>query len=105
MKQTKPKFDINYYDKSKYVMHCDTAEKANIFCKYLHKLGRKWFGGQSYASNSYWDAFKEDTCYDFWDNTFEKLSADTVLTILEFDDFDELTVIGNIHDNPELLDG
>ena len=25
-------------------------------------------------------------------------------TSLEFDDFDELTVIGNIHDNPELLE-
>lgn len=43
----KPKFNIEDY-KDKYVMHCDTKEKANAFCKYLYSVGRKWTSDCSY---------------------------------------------------------
>lgn len=41
------KFSLDYYE-GKYAMHCDTKEKAEIFCNYLHKMGRTWRNGKSY---------------------------------------------------------
>lgn len=58
------KFNIDDY-KGKYVMHCKTKEEAEIFCKYLHSIGRTWNNGDSYLSKSYWDRYKESMCYSF----------------------------------------
>lgn len=34
---------FNIFDyQGKYAMHCDTEEKAKIFCKYLDSFGMKW---------------------------------------------------------------
>lgn len=43
---SKKTFDINNY-KGKYVMHCDTKYKANIFCEYLNSLDRKRNNGNA----------------------------------------------------------
>jgi hypothetical protein len=69
----KPKFNIEDY-KGKYVMHCDTKEKANAFYKKIH---------DDYYND--WQSFEENTCYridakEFYD--------ENDYTILEFDNFD-----------------
>ena len=40
------RFNIEDY-KGNYVMHCKTEEEAEIFCKYLHSIGRTWSTGVS----------------------------------------------------------
>ena len=57
------------------VLH-DSGYMLNGVVKYYAKCGGWWYWGKKRFGSS-----------------------------LEFDGFDELTVIGNIHDNPELLDG
>ena len=84
----KKKFDINDY-KGKYVMHCDTEEKANTFCKYLDSIGRKWCDGNSYLKVNEWNKYKKDTCYNFNYGSFcdyNHYCNDYI--ILEFDNFD-----------------
>src|SRR5574344_1421922 len=60
----KPRFNIEDY-KDKYVMHCNTEEKANVFCKYLNSVGRKWNSDCSYLEANEWAYYEEDTCYNF----------------------------------------
>ena len=44
VKQANPKFRLEDYQEN-YVMHCDTEEKAKIFCDFLHDAGRMWNSG------------------------------------------------------------
>jgi len=84
----KPIFKLENYP-GKVVMHCNTAEKADIFCWFLHYAGRKWFNGEKYAENTAWDIIEERTCYDFNRGFFGlkgRLERENY-KVLEFDDF------------------
>lgn len=84
----KKKFDINDY-KDDYVMHCNTEEKANVFCKYLNSVGRKWNSDCSYLEANEWAYYEEDTCYNFNYGTFCDYNSYCIdYTILEFNNFD-----------------
>ena len=82
------RFNIEDY-KGKYVMHCKTEEEAEIFCKYLHSIGRTWNNGDSYLSKSYWDSYKESTCYNFNNGTYgvKQYCEEEGYIILEMEDF------------------
>lgn len=81
-------FNINDYS-SRYVMHCDTKEKAEVFLKYLDALGEKWVEGQLYIEDTNWSRFGEDTCYAFKLNQYCNIDFYTEKNymILEFDNF------------------
>lgn len=84
----KPRFNIEDY-KDDYVMHCNTEEKANVFCKYLNSVGRKWNSDCSYLEVNEWAYYEEDTCYNFNYGTFCDYNSYCIdYTILEFNNFD-----------------
>lgn len=87
--RSKPKFRLEDYPEN-YVMHCDTLEKAEIFCRYLHNLNREWIDGSSYKDETNWEKYKKDTVYDFNIGMYadKEYAEDEGYTILEFDDFD-----------------
>lgn len=84
----KPTFDIANY-KGKYVMHCDTVEKANCFLKYLNKLGLRWRSDVSYMKRNHWLTYGTQTCYSFNKGEFGSMKSyeNKCYCILEFDDF------------------
>ena len=84
----KKKFDIKDYP-GDVAMHCDTEEKAKVFCRYLDSIGKRWCGGNSYLEKTYWDVYKTDACYAFNEGAYQDLefSKEYNYTILEFDDF------------------
>ena len=84
----KKKFNINDYE-GNYVMHCNTEEKANVFCKYLDSVGKKWNNGDSYLKVNEWEHYEEDTCYNFNYGRFCDYNYYcNYYIILEFNDFD-----------------
>lgn len=85
----KPKFRLEDY-KGRYVMHCDTEEKAKIFCRYLHENGCNWMDGDWYISDTRYSLDKEKTCYEFGSGLHGNLYdyMDMSFEILEFEDFD-----------------
>lgn len=82
------RFNIEDY-KGKYVMHCKTEEEAEDFCIYLDSIGRTWYSSDSYLSESYWDRYKESTCYNFNCGTYcdKPYYEEEGYTILEMEDF------------------
>ena len=66
------KFNIKDYP-GNVKMHCDTEEKAKVFCKYLDSVGNKWHSGKSYLEETYWNDEKENTCYAFNIGTYQSL--------------------------------
>lgn len=88
-KQGKPKFRLEDYP-GDCVMHCDTSEKAEIFCNFLHNLDREWINGNSYKDETSWGKYKKDTVYYFNIGTYthKEYAEKEGDTILEFDDFD-----------------
>lgn len=77
---------FNIFDyQGKYAMHCNTEEKAEIFCKYLYSFGMKWRSGASYK-NTNWDTVKEETAYIFNEGSYCRASFYKGV-VLEFDDF------------------
>ncbi len=85
----KPKFKLENYP-GKYVMHCNTEEKADIFCKFLHENGRKWMDGSSYLDYNYFEECSERTVYYFNEGLYGDIifAKSECYNILEFDDFD-----------------
>lgn len=85
----KPKFRLEDY-KGRYVMHCDTEEKAEIFCRYLHVNGFNWYDGDWYITNTCFYNYEEKTCYEFGCGLHGNLDdyMDMSFEILEFEDFD-----------------
>ena len=88
----KPKFDIKDYP-GYYVMHVTSEEQAKIFCEYLHSIGRKWNGGNSYLDHTNYYHYGTRTCYEFNVNKYDEISWFKLhglhnFTILEFNDFD-----------------
>lgn len=86
---TKKKFNINDYP-GKYAIHCDTEEKAKVFCKYLDSVGKVWNDGVIYTDRSFFNKYDSDTVYNFNMGLFGYFEyyVDQDYTILEFDDFD-----------------
>ena len=85
----KPKFRLEDYP-GDYVMHCDTEEKAKIFCNFLHNAGRSWNAGTFYKEKTFWENYKENTVYLFNYGKYcnKRYTEDEGYTILKFDDFD-----------------
>lgn len=84
------KFDIRDYPLIKTVMHCKTEEEAVAFLEYLHGLGHKWNGGESYRKHTNFDRYGDNTCYEFHQRKFGRLPyfIEEGYDILEFEDFD-----------------
>lgn len=84
------KFNISDYVDEDVAMHCDTKEKARIFCEYLHRLGLTWASGTSYLKHTGWSKYKNNTCYNFKKCQYSSICwyIDNGYGILEFDDFD-----------------
>lgn len=82
-------FNIEQYS-GNFVMHCKTIEDAEIFLSILDESGRSWGSGRSYKRTSYYDAFREQTCYAFNIGQYGRIDSylDLGFTILEFDSFD-----------------
>lgn len=83
----KPKFRLENYQ-GHYVMHCNTEEKAKIFCDFLHDAGKTWRDNTSYSEATYWEIYESDTVYYFNTGLFgttQYVIGDFI--ILEFDDF------------------
>ena len=78
----KPKFRFEDYP-GKYVMHCDTKEKAEKFCEIL---------GTSHGLDKLWKIYEKNTCYNFNKElagySYVNFYRNKNYTILEFDDFD-----------------
>ena len=85
----KPKFNIKDYP-GKYAMHVTTEEQAEIFCKYMHILDKRWIKGNSYDEITHFNIFLDLTVYYFNNNTYGNIGFAILNTykILEFDDFD-----------------
>ena len=54
--------------KSGNVFHCDTEEKQNELFNKLDKMGCKWAGGKPLLEENYYDYYKDQTCYSFWND-------------------------------------
>ena len=82
------RFNPNDYG-SNTVMHCDTEEKATIFCSFLHSLGKRWCDDTSYLSTHY-NSYKSEMCYRFHIGRYASRDYYTChrSQILEFDDFE-----------------
>lgn len=55
--------DVKSLVGKKIAVHCDTEEKARSFLKECKKKKIKWADGNKLTSQSYWEAYKKDTCY------------------------------------------
>lgn len=85
----KPKFRFEDY-LGKYVMHCDTKEKAEKFCEILAKNGRICSCGTSHGLDKFWKNYEKNTCYNLNKAGYGYVNfyKNKNYTILEFDDFD-----------------
>lgn len=85
----KKKFRLEDYS-GNYVMHCSTDKMAETFLKFLHKHGKSWRTWGSYLKETYFERYKENTCYLFNEGMFADLECaeENNYTVLEFNDFD-----------------
>lgn len=51
-------------------IHCATEEEAKQVCNLTHQLGWKWCGALSYYAKKYWNIYKENTCYNFYEGYY-----------------------------------
>lgn len=59
-----PKFDWDGFKQGKFAVHCDTEEKAKQLFNELKIQCIKWSDGEEISSNNtYWEKYKEKTCY------------------------------------------
>lgn len=85
---SKQKFNINDYP-GDYVMHCDTEDKARVFCDYLDLVSLQWCTNHSYKNKTYFGENLDKTVYYFNYGRFGAVHfVDDGYKILEFDDFD-----------------
>lgn len=49
--------------KGKIAVNCSTQRDAIIFLNIIHNIGGMWFVGNLLTQNTYWDKYKEKTCY------------------------------------------
>ena len=53
-----------FISNDKIAVHCETEEQAKDFCRKMHEHGLEWNNGKGYLEETYWNACKENTCYD-----------------------------------------
>ncbi|GAA0083021.1 hypothetical protein [Clostridium sp. CTA-6] len=53
----------NEFSKGKLVVNCKTKQEANKFLIYLHNKGIKWCWNLRLIEKSYFNDYKENTCY------------------------------------------
>ena len=87
-RKEKVPFKLEYY-KGEYVMACDTEEKAEEFCKFLHSKGRKWLDDEDYLDSAHWQDNREKTVYGFNEGWYanNNYAKNENYTILKFDDY------------------
>lgn len=49
---------------NKIAVHCKTEEEAKDFCNQMHEHGMKWTDGDSYLGVTYWERYRDKTCYN-----------------------------------------
>lgn len=84
------KFNPDDYGRNA-AMHCDTEEKAIIFCNFLDFLGKRWRDDTSYRDTE-WHRYGNQMCYSFNRGCYSSLGfyqgSENYGPILEFDDFE-----------------
>lgn len=89
---TKPKFRLEDY-LNKYVMHCDTRKKAEIFLRFLKKQAPRYWSIYKVSIDilkmNLCKEYHKDRCYNFIEMTYcnKKYYQEHGFQILEFDDF------------------
>lgn len=48
---------------NKIAVHCKTEEEAKDFCNQMHEHGMEGAGGWDYSSNTFWNYYRNNTCY------------------------------------------
>ena len=81
-------FNILNYDEH-HVMRCRTEDAARHFTSYLHNIGKRWYGGESYESVVNYK-YGDKTCYRFIAGQYCDLDyyEGYDCEVLEYDDFD-----------------
>lgn len=70
----------------KYIVHCDTKNKAKVFLDFCEKQGYIWYG-----NSTQWKDYKVETCYRIKD---EVISYDSLTHYRDrFDRFYNYTII------------
>lgn len=82
-------FDINDYAGRDIVMHCANIFEAISFTNYLHSVGKRWSNGARYVNNHAWESYKEETAYNFNENSYGHVTAyqRDGYSVLEWKDF------------------
>ncbi len=57
------KFNFEDYKGKNVAMHCTTEEEANEFCRWKHNYGYKWRDGLFHVDETFFDTYKENSCY------------------------------------------
>lgn len=72
------------------VIHCDEEWKAKIYCDYMHSLGYKWAGNESFEETTFFDRNDTKTCYRPATRTYAGLGYYRAggFTVVEFDYFE-----------------
>lgn len=60
-------FDWDTYNGAKMAVLCDTEEKAKAFLKKCHARGMKWSNGKDSLEHTYWNVYRQNTCYSCYD--------------------------------------
>lgn len=50
-------------ENNKIAVHCKTEDEAKDFCKKMHEHGMEGAGKWDYSSNTFWDRYRNNTCY------------------------------------------
>lgn len=89
MKNNKITLEEFWNSKELLAIHCKTEEQAIKLLEVFDKLGKKWLCGNSYLESNYWEANKEDNCYNNT-NQYEDIRwyKHKKYKIYEFDDVD-----------------
>lgn len=56
-------FNWDEFKEEKFVVLCESEEEAKDFCKQMHEHGMVWGSGNSYLSRTYYEEYKNKTCY------------------------------------------
>lgn len=84
----KKEFDWEKFKTEKIAIHCKTEEEACAFHNILFNKRIR----RNHVESTYWNSYKESTCYDIKDNVFwyyssKKWYEDNGYTVLEFSDY------------------
>lgn len=82
-------FDFGAWKDKNVCMHCKTEEEAEDFCREMDRAGLRWSSGTSYLGMSYFNAYKDLTCYYFNEGAYESIGCakDRGYQILEWSDY------------------